>query len=118
MAAGMSLVPKYGGSTHNTIYNELVFKPDPHVLIAGQLLNLGRRALHEYASKRGFDGDPLVKVMNAAGTAWVDSLGLDRTTVNTNAQQIDDHLGALRISPSALSSALLISRCNSKDQGC
>lgn len=69
MAAGISLVPKYGGTTHNTIYNELVFKHGPHALIAGQLLNLRRRALHKYASKRGFDGDPLVQVLNAAGTA-------------------------------------------------
>lgn len=67
-------MPKYGGATHNPLYNELVFKHDPHVLIAGQLLNLGRRALHEYASKRGFDGDPLVKVLNAAGTAGVTDL--------------------------------------------
>lgn len=67
-------MPKYGGATHNPLYNELVFKHDPHVLIAGQLLNLWCQALREYASKRGFDGDPLVKVLNAAGTAGVKDL--------------------------------------------
>lgn len=111
-------MPKYGGATHNPLYDELAFNHDPHVLIAGQLLNLGRRELHEYASKRGFDGEPLVKVLNVAGAAWVDSLGLDRATMNTNAQQIDDHLGALSISPSEAPSDTLISRCNSNDQGC
>ena len=66
MAAGISLVLKYDGANHNTVYNALTLNHDPHVLIAGQLLNLRRRALHEYASKRGFDGEPLVKVLNTA----------------------------------------------------
>ena len=66
MAAGISLVLKYGGAKHNTVYNALAFNNVPHVLIAGQRLNMRRRALHEYASKRGFDGEPLVKVLNTA----------------------------------------------------
>lgn len=99
-------MPKCGGATHNTVYNELVFNHDPYVLIAGQLLNIGRRALREYASKRGFDGEPLVKVLNAAGTAGVERRGLDRAAVNTITQQIDDHLGALSVSSTNLASEL------------
>ena len=66
MAAGISIALKYGGATHNTVYTALTFNHDPHVLIAGQRLNIGCRALREYASKRGFEYEPLVKVLNTA----------------------------------------------------
>ena len=65
-SAGISIALKYGGATHNTVYNALTFNHDPHVLIAGQRLNIGCRALREYASKRGFEYEPLVKVLNTA----------------------------------------------------
>lgn len=94
---GFHSCPSTAALPTTPLYDELAFNHDPRVLIAGQLLNLGRQALHEYASKRGFDGDPLVQVLNAAVTAWVDSLGLDRAAVTAVAQQIDDHLGALSI---------------------
>lgn len=66
--------------------------PDVRETAAACLLVLGRRAIHAYGAKRGFDLSTLADLQAEAISMWVDAWGCDRSVVERVAKQVDDLL--------------------------
>lgn len=66
--------------------------PDVRETAAACLLVLGRRAIHAYGARRGFDMSMLAELQAEAVSLWVDAWGCDRGIVEQVAKQVDDML--------------------------